>query len=297
MRAPALLLLLACAAWPPSATAPAAAQEVPVDLELILAVDTSQSINAYEGRLQRQGYVLALSDPRVVQAIRGGAFGRIALTYLEWAGPGLWRKIADWRIVDSAETAHEFAGILAQVPIARGRGTSITGVVFHAIGMFEGNGVEGFRRVIDVSGDGPNSSGGIVTYARAAAIAAGVTVNGLAINNDDGSRYTLPDLDLYYRECVIGGPGAFVIAAEGFESFADAILRKLILEIAGIGAPGPYRFAASGIRRARADGPTPAQALKVQKYAPACDIGERMRLLDNPGLVPPSRRLPANPVR
>ncbi len=289
MRAPALLLLLACAAWPPSA----AAQEETVDLELILAVDTSQSVSAYEGWLQRQGYVQALSDPRVVQAIRGGAYGRIALTYMEWAGPGLWRTIADWRIVDGADAAAEFVNILTRVPIARGRGTSITGVVMHAIGMFEDNGIEGFRRVIDVSGDGPNSSGGNVNYARAAAIAAGVTVNGLAINNNDGSRYTLPDLDLYYRECVIGGPGAFVIAADGFESFADAILRKLILEIAGIGAPGPDRIA--GIRRVRADGPMFVQA--APKYAPACDIGERMRLLNNPGLAPPSRRLTANPVR
>lgn len=254
--------------------APALAQETGVDLELILAVDVSQSVSAEEGLLQRRGYIKALSDQRVHDALQGGYYGRIALTYLEWGGPGLWRTIADWRVVDGAEAAKEFAHILERVPIARGRGTSITGVIFHSIGLFDGNGIDGFRRVIDVSGDGPNSSGGIVTHARDAAMTAGITVNGLAINNNDGSMFTLPDLDRYYRECVIGGPGAFVIAAEGFASFADAVLRKLILEIAGPPAPG-IRLA-GGL----------AQALTAPKYAPACDIGERMRMMDNLGIAP-----------
>ncbi len=264
------------------AVAPALAQEEPVDLELILAVDVSQSVSADEGLLQRIGYVKALSDPRVLDAVGGGYYGRIALTYLEWGGPGLWRTIADWRVIEGASDAKDFVAILERVPILRGRGTSITGVIFHGIEMFKHNGVDGFRRVIDVSGDGPNSSGGIVTQARNAASTAGITVNGLAINNDDGSNFTLPDLDRYYRECVIGGPGAFVIATEGFESFADAILRKLILEIAGTPPPAPPL--APGVHLA--GGPILAQALTAPKYAPACDIGERMRLMDNLGIAP-----------
>ena len=248
---------------------PATARDVAVDLELVLAVDVSQSVDNFEGQLQRMGYVRALSDERVIDVILSAPFGRIAVTYLEWAGPGLWRTIADWHVIDSAASAREFAGILAQIPVARGQGTSITSVIQHAMGLFDDNGAEGARRVIDISGDGPNNRGGDVSQARDAAVAAGITVNGVAINNFDGSAFTLPDLDLYYHECVISGPGAFVIAADGFESFADAIRRKLILEIAD-NAPRVWL----------------AQAPETRKYAPACDVGERMRFFNNPRAAP-----------
>ena len=245
------------------------AQDVAVDLELVLAVDVSQSVDAYEGQLQRMGYVRALSDERVIDVILRAPFGRIAVTYLEWAGPGLWRPVADWWIIDSAASARAFAGVLAQIPVARGQGTSITSVIEHAMGLFDDNGVEGVRRAIDISGDGPNNRGGVVSEARDAAVANGIIINGVAINNFDGSAFSLPDLDLYYHECVIGGPGAFVIAAADFESFADAIRRKLILEIAD-NAPRVWL----------------AQAPRATKYAPACDVGERMRFFDNPRAVP-----------
>ncbi len=256
---------------------PLAVQDVPVDLELVLAVDVSQSVDGYEGQLQRMGYVRALSDERVIDVILSAPFGRVAVTFLEWAGPGLWRPVADWHIIDSAGAAREFAEILARVPVARGQGTSITSVIHHAMGLFDDNGAEGVRRVIDISGDGPNNRGGIVSDARDAAVAAGITVNGVAINNFDGSAFTLPDLDVYYYECVIGGPGAFVLAADGFESFADAIRRKLILEIAGR-IPAVILAGAEQSRLAQAEG--------GPKYAPACDIGEQMRFFNNPRALP-----------
>jgi hypothetical protein len=271
---------------------PVSAQDLPVDLELVLAVDVSQSVDFREGRLQRQGYVKALSDQRVIDAIQRGGYGRIAVTYVEWAGPGLWRKTIGWQLIDGGDSARSFADALAEVPIARGTGTSITSILAFAVDMYDGNGFEGVRRVIDISGDGPNSSGGNVTLARDALIATGVTVNGLAINNFDGSAFTLPDLDVYYHECVIGGPGAFVIAAEGFETFADAILRKLILEIAG--APPLLQLAGD---------PWPAadrlliQSPGTTKYAPACDIGERMRYYDSRGFMPRDFPMPIEPPR
>ncbi len=267
---------------------PVVAQDFPVDLELVLAVDISQSVDGYEGYLQRRGYVEALADPQVIEAIQSGVHGRIAVTYIEWAGPGIWIPIVDWRIIASADDAYELSYTLATEMLTRGRGTSISGILGYAMTLFDTNGFQGDRRVIDISGDGPNSSGGIVSFARDDAVAAGITVNGVAINNFDGSAFSLPDLDVYYRECVIGGPGAFVIAADGFESFAQAILRKLILEIADA---APAVAAGSRIQLVQAIGPGPL--FPAQKYGPACDIGERMRLRDNPGLGNPGP--PANP--
>ena len=260
--------------------------EVRVDLELILATDTSQSVDGYEGWLQRQGYVQAMIDDQIVEAILGGFYGRIAVTYVEWAGPGLWRTVVPWRLLASAEDAREMAVTLDSTSIARGAGTSITGVIAYTMGLFDDNGFNGDRRVIDISGDGPNSSGGIVTYARDAAVLAGITVNGVPINNFDGSAFTLPDLDVYYRECVIGGPGAFAIAADGFESFGGAILRKMILEIAGSEPDGRDRIRPPEVQVAQAGPPEAGPLAPAMKYAPACDIGERMRLLDNPNAFP-----------
>lgn len=286
----------------------ARADDQPVDLELVLAVDVSQSVDAYEGRLQRLGYVRAFADPAIAEAIAGGIHGRIAVTYVEWAGPGLWRVTADWRLIASAEDARALADTLGSVPVARGVGTSITSLIFQASRMFEGNGFAGERQVIDISGDGPNSSGGPVTVVRDAAVAAGIIINGVAINNFDGSMFSLPDLDVYYRECVIGGPGSFVLAADGFEAFAEAIRRKLILEIADAAPPAggvPAELPPGGVRAQALAAPIAPAASEAGilpfvlaqagglndpapgKYAPACDIGERMRMRDNPGLRPP----------
>ena len=264
---------------------PAAAQEVRVDLELVLAVDVSQSVDQYEGYLQRLGYIRALEDPRVIESIQGGYLGRIAATYVEWAGEGLWRTVVDWRVIETKAAAFAFAEILSDIGVARGTGTSITSILSHAVTLFESNGYDGDRRVIDISGDGPNSSGGIVIFARDAAVEEGITINGLPINNYDGGNFTLPDLDVYYRECVIGGTGAFVVAADGFESFADAILRKFILEIAHRSPATPELFGVPRIIPAQARGPVPGFDAPP-KYAPACDIGERMRLRDR--APPPS---------
>jgi hypothetical protein len=258
-------LAAAAPAWP------ALGEDLPVDLELVLAIDTSQSVDTSEGRLQRDGYVRALRDAEVIGAILSAPYGRVAVTYVEWAGPDQMRVVMDWQLVDSRESALAVATQLRRSPIAGGQGTSISGAIFNAMPLFDGNGYEGMRRVIDVSGDGPNSSGANVTVARDAAVEAGIIVNGAAINNFDGSPYTLPDLDVYYRECVVGGPGSFVVAVDGFQSFAEAIRRKLVLEVAGL-EPRVVPVASDGV--------VPAQSR--QKYAPECDIGERMRAFGFP---------------
>lgn len=233
---------------------PAAAEEV--DLELVLAVDTSGSVDPVEARLQRGGYVTAFTDRRVVDAIVRGTIGRIAVTYFEWAGPGFQRILVPWRIIDGPESAASFAAEIEDNNFVSMRGTSISGAIDFAAPLFDANAFEGLRRVIDVSGDGVNNGGRWVQTARDQAVAKGIVINGLAILGDGpggggggggdfdrgfGWRYNVPDLDKYYEENVIGGPGAFVVVAKDFGAFADAIVAKLIREIAGTG--GPTRFA------------------------------------------------------
>ncbi len=242
---------------------PAMAAETPVDLELVLAVDVSLSIDVAEAGLQREGYVRAFRDPEVIRAVRAGILGRIAVTYVEWAGPYQRRVVVDWTLVDGEETAGAFANALELSAPGSARRTSISSAIDYALPLFAGNGFAGTRQVIDVSGDGPNNAGGLVVGARDRAVAAGVTVNGLPILDNGGgiySWYNIPNLDLYYRDCVIGGPGAFLVVAEDFGDFARAVRRKLILEIAG----RPPRLVAAQLRgEARA--------------SPPCDIGERLR--------------------
>jgi hypothetical protein len=215
---------------------PAAAQEVPVDLELVLAVDISGSVDEIEALLQREGYIAALRHPQVIEAIEGGMYGRIAVIYVEWAGDYYQRTMLDWSLLDGAESATAFADALSESPLATAHWTSISGAIDYAVPLFDNNGFEGFRRVIDVSGDGHNNRGRPVEDARDAAIAAGITINGLPIVNDRpnpwGGRPPI-NLDLYYEQRVIGGPGAFMVVAENYTSFASAILSKLLLEIAG----------------------------------------------------------------
>lgn len=208
---------------------PAWAQpRTPVDLELAFVVDASGSIDPEETRLQRRGYAEALMNPRVLNAVAGGFLRAIAVAYIEFAADGCERLSVPWARIDGAESARSFgARILAQPEMLCPGGNAIGDAVAFATRSLETNGFEGTRRVIDVSGDGPNTLGQSVFAARDAAVAKGITINGLVIE-----RPEMPDLPEYYREAVTGGPGSFVLKAESRQSFAAAILKKLIREIA-----------------------------------------------------------------
>jgi hypothetical protein len=255
--------LLGFLAWVLAASGAVAGERV--DLELVLAVDISGSIDEDEARLQRQGYIAALTDPEVLKAIRSGIEGRIAITYFEWSGPETRRLLLDWTVIEDEASAKAAATKLASFPIRSAMSTSISGAIEFAMPMY-GRTYDGTRRVLDISGDGPNNAGTLVTIPREAALARGITINGLPIINERPSRAGFPvfrDLDLYFQHCVIGGPGAFLIVAEGFDSFAEAIRKKMIIEIADLTSP-------------HARWPMPEEVKRyAQDYAPGCDIGER----------------------
>lgn len=232
------LLAAALAAVGVASASAVRAQAVPVDLELVLAVDVSGSIDPDEARQQREGYLSAIVDPAVIQAIRANFHGRIAIAYVEWASADYQRLVVDWMLVEDEKSAFAFVEQLGDAPPLSARWTSLSAVIDFAVPLFEGNGFAGDRRVIDVSGDGPNNRGRPVTLARDAALAQGVVINGLPILNDRPQPFNLPTpnemaLDRYYAENVIGGPGSFVIPAQDFADFKSAILSKLIREIAG----------------------------------------------------------------
>lgn len=245
-----------------------------VDLELVLAVDVSGSVDYAEGRLQRKGYIDAFTNPKLLQTIRNGRNGRIAVTYMEWAGWGLFRQMVDWTVIHDQASAEAFARELDRLDTISGRGTSISGAIDVSLQLFAMNPFKGDRRVIDISGDGPNNSGLSVTWYRDNAVSRGITINGLPILSDAGN--IVSDLDVYFKECVIGGPGAFVIAAENFETFADAILRKMILEVADArsdAAPGVHKAQFLGPQR----GPNPLFNEEQTRYFPNCDIPNNAR--------------------
>ena len=236
---PACVLILTslCLSLP---AAPAAAQ-TPVDLELILAVDVSGSVDPDEAKLQRNGYVQALLNPKVQAAIRGGPFGCIAATYVEWAGESHQHTVVGWTELSDTPSIERFAGMVAEAPMMTEQWTSISAAIDFAVPQFENNGFEGTRLVIDVSGDGENNRGRPVEEARDAAVARGITINGLPILNDRPNPWggAAPnDLEGYYRDHVIGGPGAFLVPARDFDAFADAILSKLLLEVSGLQPAG-----------------------------------------------------------
>ena len=215
----------------------ATAEDLPVDLELVLAVDVSASIDAEEARQQREGYVAAIADPAVIEAIRANFHQRIALAYIEWASADYQRLLIDWTVIEDAASADEFAAALAAAPVFSARWTSISGAIDFIVPLFDGNGYAGERQVIDISGDGPNNWGPPITLARDRAVARGIVINGLPILNDRRQPFALPTpielaLDQYYTEYVIGGPGSFVIPVLNIEDFRIAILNKLIREIA-----------------------------------------------------------------
>ena len=250
----------------------------PVDLELVLAIDVSRSIDAEEARLQRDGYVGALVNETIIRAVRSGTLGRIAVSYIEWAEIASRTVTVGWTLVDDAASARAFASQVAAAPPTVGFYTSISGAIEFAMQMFADNGYEGTRRVIDISGDGANNNGRLVTTARDRAVAAGITINGLPLINERPSPFGWPpikDLDLYYRHCVIGGPRAFIAAAEGFDDFAAAIRKKLIIEIAGLSPLGSPRRAAGARNLGPWVGGTPLRLVAQERQPPSCDIGER----------------------
>jgi hypothetical protein len=228
-----IAVLLACLAG-------AARAETPVDLQLVLAVDVSGSVNQARFELQRNGYAAAFRNPRVLDAIRAGARGSIAVTMVQWTGPTLHVLVVDWTAVHDEASAAALADTIAAVPrqLFRG-GTSISGAIDEAMTLLAASPYRGDRRVIDVSGDGANNSGRPAADARDEAVKAGIVINGLPILSLE------PDLDVFYRDNVIGGPGAFVVTAQSFETFAEAILNKLINEIAARDSPGPRRSASA----------------------------------------------------
>jgi hypothetical protein len=206
----------------------------PVDVALVLAVDVSRSIDEDEARLQREGYRAAVTDPRVIETIRGGMMGGIAIAYVEWAGIEYQRQVLPWTHVTDALSAQRWAEALAEAPRVSLSWTSISGGIEMARRVLEQCPYEPTRRVIDVSGDGVNNSGPPAETARDRAVAEGIVINGLPIMNDRPTFGRMPPvpLDQYYRESVIGGDGAFLEVALDFESFGVAVKRKLIREIA-----------------------------------------------------------------
>ncbi|MXQ07718.1 DUF1194 domain-containing protein [Alphaproteobacteria bacterium GH1-50] len=213
---------------------PAAADPVEVDVELALMVDVSRSMGPMELELQRKGYAEAIASDEVTRVIETSFTGRIALTYVEWAGDGLQRVVVPWTIVDGPEAAQAIADQLTATYDYGMRRTSVSGAIRFATYEIENNDFIGLRRVIDVSGDGPNNDGRPVTMARDAALEAGIVINGLPLMTEDStSRWGIDDLDVYYERCVIGGPGAFVVPVTDWADFPLAVRRKLVLELVG----------------------------------------------------------------
>lgn len=245
------MLLLALVVQPADARA-----ETDVDLELALTVDISLSMDMDEQRLQRDGYVEAFRDPQLWAAIAAGRHGRIAVTYIEWAGPAIQVSVMPWTLIDSQDAAQRFADALEAKPISRHRMTSISSALRYAGAQLGRNEFRAARQVIDVSGDGPNNAGEPVVGVRDELVAKGVVINGLPLLLKDGgfgSGFDIRNLDDYYADCVIGGPGAFSIPVHKKEEFASAIRQKLLQEIAGRMPPQPRVIPAQATPRSSSD--------------------------------------------
>jgi len=224
----------------------AAAQDarIEVDVELVLAVDISYSVDEEEARRQREGYVAALASDDVINMIQGGPLGRIAVTYVEWADSGFQRAAADWTVIASEEDALAFAARVADAPLERGHYTAIGAAIADGVARIRDNNFDAPRRIIDISGDGPQNQGMSLETAHALAEEESVVVNGLPVISERDGRWVHPvevNLDAYFEENVITGPGSFVLPARAEEEFRVAILRKLVLEIAGA-APSPVEL-------------------------------------------------------
>jgi hypothetical protein len=206
-----------------------------VDVELILAVDVSYSMDMDELAVQREGYAQAINSKEFLQALKTGPNGKVAVTYFEWAASGDQKVIIPWRLIDGPETADAVSAEIMKTPIRRASRTSISGAINFAVPLFDEDPYHGLRRVIDISGDGPNNNGSPVTVARDAALEKGIIINGLPIMVKEPSYSTMDidNLDFYYEDCVIGGPGSFVVSIKDREKFKEAIRTKLLMEVAG----------------------------------------------------------------
>jgi Protein of unknown function (DUF1194) len=247
--------LLLCATFAATLIAlagPVGAAE-PVDVALVLAADVSRSINEEEFGLQRRGYAAAITSPRLMEAIRTGAHGAIAVSFVEWAGEPEQRTVVDWMLIRNEADARKFADALLAAPRSFVGRTAIGSAIDFSLGLIGENAFAADRSVIDVSGDGTSNQGRSVTQARDAAVKAGVTINGLAIFNQRAAAeggylalHTNPPggLAQYYRDNVVGGPGAFVLPIDDFSSFGEAMVHKLVNEIAGLTPEGAERKSA-----------------------------------------------------
>lgn len=236
-------------------------ESIEVDIELVLAVDVSYSMDADEQWAQRLGYAQAITSPQVLSAIRSGLIGKIAVSYLEWAGAYSQRLVVDWQVIEDEASARKFADQLLAANIVQIFRTSISEGLAVAGRLIHNNSYEGLRKVIDVSGDGPNNQGRLVEQARDALLQSGITINGLPIliKRPQMNWYDIPNLDVYYQRCVIGGPGAFLIRVREKSAFAQAIRQKLVLEIAGRSPLNPS-----------------LQPVQSNSRDPLCTIGERL---------------------
>jgi hypothetical protein len=245
---------------PADANSPPHAASTTVDVELILAVDISYSMDMDELALQRDGYSRALTSREFLNALRQGMHGRIAVAYFEWAGANDQRVVVPWRVIEGPESAGSVASEIAQAPLRRAARTSISGALSFAQTLFASSGQRGIRRVIDVSGDGANNSGQLVTVARDEVLSKGITINGLPImlKRPSYSTMDIERLDEYYEDCVIGGPAAFVVPVREREKFVEAIRTKLVLEVAGLRPAAPVMKASSASPRV------------------SCTVGERL---------------------
>lgn len=239
-----------------------------VDVELVLAVDVSLSMSPAELEIQRQGYAAALTYDRVLEAIADGAYGKIAVTYVEWAGQSTQHVVVPWTVIADRADAERVVNQLSAQPPGSARRTSISGVLGFASDLFAESSFQGVKRVIDVSGDGPNNQGAPVDLIRDQVVKQGITINGLPLMTRGGftSAYDVNYLDRYYSDCVIGGPGAFMIPVNDWTQFPEAIRRKLVLELAGPASP---QWAAEEVSH-------PLVVLAQDKPATDCQVGEKM---------------------
>lgn len=248
-----LILAIILFASPGFDPRPAAARDgaTEVDLELVLAVDVSYSMDPEEQRLQREGYIQAILSPQFMNAVKSGPYGKIAVAYMQWASDADQDVLLPWTVIDGPESARAVADRLSEAPYRRARRTSISGAIDEALRMFRDNGFHGLRRVIDVSGDGTNNSGRSVALARDDAVREGVVVNGLPLllRPSSWGFSDISNLDEYFEDCVIGGPGAFSIPIRSRDQFLEATRNKLIQEVAW---RAPVRIEAPAIETIRA---------------------------------------------
>jgi hypothetical protein len=205
-----------------------------VDVQLILAVDVSYSMDMDELAIQREGYAQAIVSKEFLQALKTGPNGKVAVTYFEWAASSDQKVIIPWRVIDGPESADAVSAEIMKTPVRRASRTSISGAIYFAMPLFDESPYKGLRRVIDISGDGPNNNGTPVTLARDEALSKGIIINGLPIMVKEPTYSTMDidNLDFYYEDCVIGGPGSFVLSIKDREKFKEAIRTKLLMEVA-----------------------------------------------------------------